>query len=240
VTFVSDVATFPAAGSGVFVDNAPDAKGERNVMITELLFGGDFQVNTFKVPQLRNLYDKFGFSLKAPRSLSGFGFFHDGWDTLDKFISRFRGIVNDQEVSDIIAFLMTFSGSDLTMGAHDNLVEPPGTLSKDSDAAVGKQITFDGANNLEATLLARLGEMTSMADAGKIGLVANGIWNGRKRGFAYTGSGVLQSIRAGETTTASASGAEITFTVVPKGSETRIGIDRDLDGILDFSDRSIQ
>ena len=111
---------------------------------------------------------------------------------------------------------------------------------------MGKQITFDGTNNLDPGLLARLGDMTGMADAGKIGLVANGIWQARRRGFAYTGASVLQSDHAGETTTvdalrtAAASGAEITFTVVPKGSETRIGIDRDLDGILDFDDRIIQ
>jgi len=246
VTFVGDVSRFPAAGSGIFVDNVPGAKGERNLMITGLPFGDANQINTFKVPQLRNLYDKRGFTLKVPRSLSGFGFAQDGSDTLDSFISHFGGIVNDQEVSDIISFLMTFSGSDLPMGSLTTLEEPPGTLSKDAHAAVGKQITFDGTNNLDPGLLARLGDMTGMADAGKIGLVANGIWQARRRGFAYTGASVLQSDHAGETTTvdalrtAAASGAEITFTVVPKGSETRIGIDRDLDGILDFDDRIIQ
>ncbi len=246
VTFVGDVNTFPQAGSGTYVDNLPGPKNETNLMITGLLFGSDNQVNTFKVPQLRNLYDKRGFTLKNARSLSGFGFFHDGSDTLDKFIGRFVGIENDQETSDIVAFLMSFSGSDLPMGTHDSLEEPPGTLSKDAHAAVGRQITFDGSNNLDAGLTATLGQFTAMADAGRVGLVAHGIWNGRKRGFAYQSGGVLQSDRSSETTTvdtlrlAALAGAEITFTVVPKGSETRIGIDRDLDGILDYSDSRIQ
>ena len=246
VTFVGDTATFPTAGSGVFVDNAVGTKGERNLMITGLLFGGDNQVNTFKVPQLRNLYDKRGFSLKQPRSLSGFGYFHDGSDTLDKFISRFRGIVNDQETSDIIAFLMAFSGSDLVMGTLNTLEEPPGNLSKDSHAAVGKQVTFNGANNVDVGLLARLAEMQAQADSGKVGLVAHGLRGGKKRGHAYTSAGVMQTDRTGETITveslrlAAAGGAEITFTVVPKGSETRMGIDRDLDGILDNGDSRIQ
>lgn len=246
VTFVGDTATFPNAGSGVFVENTAGSKGEANRMITGLLFGGDNQVNTFKVPQLRNMYDKSGFTLKKARSASGFGFFHDGSDTLDKFFSRFVGIVNDQEVSDLVAFMMTFSGSDLPEGSLTNLVEPPGGTSKDSHAAVGKQVTFNGANNTDAALISRLAEMQAQADAGKVGLVAHGIRAGKKRGHAYTSGGVMQSDRTGETITVdslrlgAASGIEMTFTVVPKGSETRIGIDRDLDGILDYSDRSIK
>ncbi len=246
VTFVGDIARFPEAGSGTFVVNAPGSRGESNRMITGLLFGGNNQVNTFKVPQLRTLYDKRGFSLKVPRSLSGFGYFHDGSDTLDKFLSRFVGFVNDQEVADIIAFLMAFSGSDLPVGTLDTLTEPPGDLSKDSHAAVGKQITFDGTNNADAALIVRLNDAMVMANANRIGLVAHGIRSGKKRGFSYIGGGVMQSDRISETYTVdtlrllAAGLSEITFTVVPKGSETRIGIDRDLDGILDAEDRSIQ
>lgn len=246
LTFVGDAATFPNAGSGVYVENAPGSKGEANLMITGLLFGGGNQVNTFKVPQLRNMYDKSGFTLKKARSSSGFGYFHDGSDTLDKFFSRFTGIVNDQEVSDLVAFMMTFSGSDLPSGSLTNLVEPLGVSSKDSHAAVGKQVTFNGANNTDAALISRVAEMQAQADAGKVGLVAHGLRGGKKRGHAYTSGGVMQSDRTGETITVDSlrlgavSGAEMTFTVVPKGSETRIGIDRDLDGILDYSDKSIK
>ncbi len=55
----------------------------------------------------------------------------------------------------------------------------------------------------------------------------------------HTGGGGLQSDRQNETTSMQAlrqsviAGAEVTFTVVPLGTEVRIGVDRDLDGCFD-------
>src|SRR5262249_50719160 len=60
--------------------------------------------------------------------------------------------------------------------------------------------------------------------------------------YNNNGTGVWQSDRAGERATtdelraAAGAGSEITFTVVPLGSQTRIGIDRDEDGLLDGND----
>lgn len=243
VTFVGDEFRFPDRGAGIYVDNAVGSKGERNLMLTALRFGdGTTQVNTVKVPHLRNMHDKRGLSLKKSPSLSGFGYFNDGSASLDKFITTFDGVASDQDSADIIAFLLSFSGSDLPMGSHDNLLEPPGLPSKDSHAAVGGQVTFNGANNANAALIARLGILQTQADAGKVGLVAHGIVSGNKRGYAYTSAGAMKADSGSETATADSlrlsagSGAEITFTAVPKGSETRLGIDRDQDGVLDFDD----
>ena len=60
-----------------------------------------------------------------------------------------------------------------------------------------------------------------------------------QRGWYYLGGGVFQSDRERETvaTDVLVSGAgpknELTFTAVPKGSEKRIGVDRDRDGYYD-------
>jgi hypothetical protein len=67
----------------------------------------------------------------------------------------------------------------------------------------------------------------------------HGVRGGLPRGYAYIGAGRFQSDRAGESLEASAllasaaPGSELTYTVVPRGTATRIGIDRDLDGCLD-------
>ena len=65
------------------------------------------------------------------------------------------------------------------------------------------------------------------------------IRSGLPRGAKYNGSSTWLSDRAAESfttsqlTTGAAIGAEMTFTVVPKGTELRLGIDRDLDGWRD-------
>ena len=66
-----------------------------------------------------------------------------------------------------------------------------------------------------------------------------GLVNNEHRGYAFIGSGSYQSDRAAEIVDEAAllslpgAGAELTFTLVPLGSETRIGIDRDEDGFFD-------
>jgi DNA-binding beta-propeller fold protein YncE len=237
VVFVGDIKKFPEPGSGMYVPVPTGPDGEHHQTISVLRFTKG--PRTFKVPHFRNLYKKVGFEKTRPVSRSGFGFFHDGGETLESFISRFPRMDSDQEVADMLALLLAFSGSDLPEGALDNLLEPPGPQSNDAHAAVGKQLTFRGANNGDAAAIALLAQMTGLADAGKVGLVAKGRRAGAQRGYVYTGGGVFQSDRAAETTTTdtlrlgSAAGSELTFTVVPYGTQTRIGIDRDVDGVFD-------
>lgn len=238
--FVGNIRRFPLAGSGVFETNAPGPNNERHLMITGVSFADE--VRTFKVPQLRNLYTRVGFERTQLRSRSGFGFFHDGGEGLVSFISRFPNMTSDQQVADIVAFMLAFSGSDLPASTLETLTEPPGPRSQDSHAAVGKQVTVNGTNNSDQAVIDRLAQMASLADAGKVGLVAKGRRDGVQRGYTYVGGGVFQSDRALETITTdslrlnAAAGAEMTFTVVPFGSQTRIGIDRDGDGIYDGDD----
>jgi hypothetical protein len=244
VRFVGDRSHFPEPGSGVYEPMLAGPDGEHHLMSTLLTIAGSLR--TFKVPHLRNLNKRVGFERALVTSRSGFGFLHDGGEALASFLSRFPEMTSDQEVADFIAFLLSFPGSDLPQGALDNLQEPPGPASQDSHAAVGKQVTVNVTNTNDPAVIARLDEMIALADLGKVGWVAKGLRAGVQRGYSYIGGGVFQSDRAGETATkeelrlgAAAPGAAMTFTVVPKGSETRIGIDRDLDGILDADDSQL-
>src|SRR6185369_13786601 len=96
----------------------------------------------FKVAQLRSLPEKVGFNLNGP-SLAGFGFLHDGRvDSLTRFLQDGFGFLDDQQTANLIAFLISFSGSDLPLAATstDPNIAPGTALSQDVPAALGKQL----------------------------------------------------------------------------------------------------
>ena len=196
---------------------------------------------SMKVPQLRNEYRKVGFNLTQTQNLSGFGLLHDGTvDSIERFVSEpVFTVTGDQMVADLTAFMLAFSGSDLPQGSPTNPLEPPGGASKDSPASVGLQTTVQDGLSIPPAQAALLSTMQALADSGKVGLVAKGKQAGIARGWAYVGGGLLQSDRAQERIglaaleAAASTGNELTFTIVPRGTQTRIGIDRDLDGCLD-------
>ena len=198
----------------------------------------------FKVAQLRNLYEKEGMELTQQASTAGFGFSHHGAvDSLARFLSNpVFLLMNDQEVADMVAFLLAFSGSDLPHGDASNMLEPPGPDSKDSHAAVGRQITLSSAW-MSSEQSARVDAFLALADSGKVGLVVKGRQGGAARGYTYVGGGDFQSDRASQRVSAAmlrtlaSPGNELTWTVVPKGTERRIGVDQDEDGVLDRDDR---
>jgi YVTN family beta-propeller protein len=196
---------------------------------------------TMKVPQLRNLYDKVGFDLTQPVNRAGFGFMHDGAvDTLARFVEEpafFPGSL--QDVADLVAFLLSFSGSDLPAGKVEvSKSQPPGSPSQDTHAAVGRQATIAGP--IAPATQAFVDSLVAMAAAGDVGLIVKGSVAGEARGFAYDpATGRFQSDRAAESwdpaqVVASAQpGGELTYTAVPSGTEVRAGIDRDSDGWFD-------
>ena len=191
-----------------------------------------------KVPHLRNLYERVGSEATKLTSRAGFGYLHDGGiDSLTRFVSDPSFQPADvQEVADLVAFLLAFSGSDLT----DELrfpFEPPGTPSQDTHASVGRQVTIAGAVPPPERVLFR--SLLGLAQQGRIGLIAKGVREGATRGYFYVGDGLFQSDRELETITLQALrsgigvGSELTFTAVPLGAEQRIGVDRDEDGYYD-------
>ncbi|MHC4429703.1 MAG: YncE family protein, partial [Planctomycetota bacterium] len=173
---------------------------------------------SMKIPQLRNMHEKTGFSETGTNN-RGFGYIHDGSVfTLFNFL-EFPGFnfANDQERRDVDAYMMAFA--------------------TDTHAGVGVQATLP--DNGAADQPASVSDLVSLAAGGTVGLVANGVVDGEARGWYLVDAETFQSDRAAETITtddlmaAAGSGEEITFTVVPAGSETRIGVDRDEDGYFD-------
>ena len=209
--------------------------GERHHM----LHRRNGQGQTIKVPHLRNLYERVGFDTTQLSNRAGFGFINDGvMDSLARFmnISNFE-FQSDQETADMVAFLLSFSGSDLPVGSDTDLLHAPGTLSQDTHAAVGHQVTVDA--DLTPAEVDRIVEMIGLADIGAIGLVARGRLDGEDRGFTYLTGGTWQSDLAADThstgqlTAMPGPSGNLTVTAVPFGTQVRMGIDRDEDGFLD-------
>ncbi|MFZ4575990.1 MAG: hypothetical protein ACOYN0_16495, partial [Phycisphaerales bacterium] len=221
---------------------AAGPQGERHLMMVSV----DGSTNTaIKVPQFRNAYEKGGFNTTKLENTAGFGFLHDGSvDSLERFIAEPAfNVVSDQEVADLTALVLAISGSELPMGSASNPLEPPGPLSKDTHAAVGVQTTLVSQASAPASQLTLITTMITLANTNKVGLVVKGVVAGEPRGYTYTGANTFATDRAGQTITASAlralaaPGGELTYLIVPKGSETRIGIDRDVNGCLNGDER---
>jgi len=237
--------------SATFPEVALGPNGQKHLIMVAV--DGSTQ-DAIKIPQTRNLYKKVGFEMTPghTQNRAGFGFTHDGSvDSIARFVSEpIFNVRHDQDVANLVAFMLAFSGSDLPLGTTStsnvlSTLEPLGELSNDSHAATGKQLTITttGAN---ATL-------TSMiAQANKVGpnprgldLVARGRdGNGVMRGWHFNNTtnpnfisdrdsdaGISEAtLRA-----LASAGNPLTFTLVPRGSGRRIGTDRDGDN---FGDRS--
>jgi hypothetical protein len=199
----------------------------------------------FKIPSLRNLFDKTGMDLLHTNSRAGFGFSHDGTvDALPRFIQDSFQITNDQVTADLTAFLLSFTGSDLIQGSIANPNFAPGLPSLDTPAAVGFQTLLAATD--ESSILDRMIALASSA-SNRVDLVVKGNEGGLPRGWFFDrASGLFQSDRRAETETPAAlrafagAGSEQVYTLVPIGSGERIGIDRDADGFFDRDELDAQ
>ena len=208
------------------------------------LFGTDgaasFEGETqhFKIPHLRNLYQKVGmFGMPAVPftaagdnastgdQIRGFGFIHDGSiDTLERF---FRATV------------FTFSGGDPERKQVEQFMF---AMDSDLKPVVGQQVTLDAGN--AGAVGARIDLLTSQATIGNCDLVVKGRVGGLPRGWTRPPTGGFRSDKAVEATLsdnalrdiAAIPGQELTYSCVPPGSGARIGIDRDEDAVLDGDD----
>jgi len=220
------------------VEIPPGPDGELHHAVVSL--DGSTNVS-IKIPHLRNLYERVGFETTQAANRAGFGFLHDGSvDSLARFLTEpVFAVTSDQQVANLVAFMLSFSGSDLPAGSASDLLEPPGPASRDAHAAVGAQETLVDEGTAGIEQLARLAQMVALAEAGHVGLVVKGLQGGIARGYAYAGADTFQSDRAAETLgvaalrAAAGPGSELTYTLVPEGTERRIGIDRDCDDALD-------
>jgi YVTN family beta-propeller protein len=215
---------------GGFVPILPGPKGERHHALVSI---DQSTQRAFKTPQTRNVYDKVGFETTRPTSRAGFGFFHDGSvDSITRFVSEDVFTPNNvQEVADLVALLLCFSGSDY--GNPVEAFEPPGTASKDAHASVGKQVTL--SSNAPGPGRSLLDSLVVLANGNRIDLVAHAAG----RGWKHASGSNFDRDQAGQSetlTTLLARGEAVTFTAVPKGSGRRVGIDRDRDTLLDYDE----
>jgi YVTN family beta-propeller protein len=180
-----------------------------------------------KVPHLRNLYQKVHFdNSPGAESLAGFGLEHDGIKaglTQVHTGPRFESIQDDETIiNNLTAFLLCFE---------------TGTRP-----AVGYNLTVRQDNLSSAGLTNEWNTLEQQALQGRIDLIAKAEFGGL---FYDRGSRNYRSDLQADLTRSRAwiesqvtQGATVTVMGVPLGSGLRMGIDRDLDGSLDGTNRS--
>ncbi|MEM6573591.1 MAG: hypothetical protein AAF736_04930 [Pseudomonadota bacterium] len=181
-----------------------------------------------KTAQLRNLYDKVGMDAQSAESLSGFGFLHDGSvDTLARFVAlEAFELDSDQDVADLVALMLAFSGSDFGPDPSPGSVTAP--QSQDTHAAVGRQVTSTGGSPTS-----ELNTLSVLAAAGAIDLVAHGSGNSWVQQGLEFSPAQGDSIGLRDLSASASAAAPITFTAVSSGLGERLGLDRDHDGLTD-------
>lgn len=195
----------------------------------------------FKVPQLRNMYKKTGFDLETLENTSGFGYLHDGSvDTLVRFFAEpLFDLGTAQRLSDVLAMMFAFSGSEFpgwdADNPFDNVVDP----GLDTHAGVGRQVAWSGVAPPEA--LDMLNAFTvAAANSERVELMASIEINGRARGAVLSGETVLLD-GAGQTMTVPEllnrpEGTTVVVTLAPAGHAVRLVMDRDGDGVLNHDE----
>ena len=127
---------------------------------------------SIKIPQTRAIHEKVGMDLTQTNVQAGFGFLHDGSiPSIAHFLSSPAfTFVSDQQLANVIAFMLSFAGSDLPNGSVNNPLFPPGTASNDTHAGVGTQTTI---TDWATAPLAQIGLVTAMmGDAQRLGRAA--------------------------------------------------------------------
>ncbi len=196
---------------------------------------------TMKTPQLRNIHERTGFNTTQLESTAGFGYLHDGAvDSVERFIAEPVFTVNSvQQVANLTAFMMSFGGGRNSLGSPTELLQPPGPPSQIAHAAVGTQTTLRNGGAPDPARVALINSMLAEAAVDDVSVIVKGRVAGEDRGWMLNAGSTFQSDRASESISLvalqalAAPGSELTFTLVPDGSQLRMGIDRDLDGYYD-------
>jgi YVTN family beta-propeller protein len=193
-----------------------------NTKIIRFLFT---PVQPFKVPQLRNVYQKLNFTKRKPASIDGFGLVHDGSVmSVFELLSEPRfGALSQDSVSKI--HLSAF------VTAFDTGTAP----------AVGYSRTFTAASLGDSAAMSDWALLERQAAAGNIDLIVKGTIDSARRGLLYrpvdddyrADTIALSPLSRIALTARLLAGDTLTVMGVPPGSGVRMGVDRDLDGVLD-------
>jgi hypothetical protein len=203
----------------------------------------------FKVPHLRNLYQKVGMfgharspffpegdgAFMGPQ-VRGTGFLHDGSvPTLFDFLGASAFSLNETQQRQLEAFLMEFDSDLAPIVGQQTTV----TASSGSGVLARVDLLIQRANTTYYT-------SPTLGVVKECDLIAKGVVNSEQRGWLYVGSNNFQSDLGGDVlwsknqliSAATQPGNALTFTCVPPGSGRRMGIDRDSDNVLDANDTS--
>jgi DNA-binding beta-propeller fold protein YncE len=205
--------------------------GTDGTMATE----GPGVAEDMKIPHLRNMYQKVGmFAVNSQLSqfpnlgpqIRGFGFDNSGaHGTIFDFLSEDVFTLNDADTRLVEELALAFPS--------------------DMNPIVGQQVTVTPDNRNRGDVNGRLNLLVQRAlvinPVPECELVAHTVLQNQALGFVFDNQSVLVASDPdiGATTvndlinTATQQGSNVTFTCVPPGNGTRIGVDRDSDGVFD-------
>ncbi|MBL7962622.1 MAG: beta-propeller fold lactonase family protein [Flavobacteriales bacterium] len=197
-------------------------------------------LNTNMTPDLRSTYRKNGFFYNTTECTSGFGMMSDGvMETL------FNQGGTGQYLGDYEPELLSWSGGITQVNSPQShtfdLVHPV----QDALPAVGMRMTVNGSVGVPS----RVTTLRNWVDKypTDYALIVKGVYNGQLRGFYYLGGGNYQPDENGAAPVAhtalmthAQAGNPLTWTVVHPNTKIRHGVDRDADGIFDFTDGEVE
>lgn len=196
----------------------------------------NMSLNTNMTPDLRSTYKKNGFFYNTTECTSGFGLMADGvMETI------FNQAGTNHYLGDYEPELLSWSGGITqanSSASHEfDLVHP----TQDALPAVGMRMTLNGG-------VGSIGRVATLRNwvnkyPTDYALVVKGRWNGELRGFYYLGSNNYQPDQNGAAPVThsdllahAAAGNPLTWTIVHPTTKIRHGVDRDMDGIYDYTD----
>jgi YVTN family beta-propeller protein len=196
------------------------------------LFNGaqEGESQDFKIPHMRNMYEKVGFDVIRPQlqggngnnigltnQKKGFGFIHDGSVSLTEFLAAPVFTSTTQQERDLFAFALAF---------------PTETFP-----AVGRQQLVTDTNKNDSTVISTINTLIAQAEASACDVIAKGTFGGTAKGYVYDRNAnnfVPDTLNEAAVTEAALRGSVqpgdvLTYMGVPAGAGSRMGIDRDRD-----------
>lgn len=193
-----------------------------SMSVTRNGFANDEIGSHIMPPSLSGIYDKIGYEYGR----AGFGFFHNGVAGI-KRASRFNEKESDPG---LLAELLTLDSPTGPLRGGARRLVP--------HAGVGQQLTLNGiVSDSDRNLLKTFIRIAS--DSEHAALIAKARIQKIPRGFAFRSGQIFDADRTGEAQTRdqliglAEAGTPVTFTLVAEGTERRLGLDLNNDGVLD-------
>lgn len=197
-------------------------------------------LNQNMVPDLRTVYRKNGFFYNTTECTSGFGMMSDGI-----MATVFNEGGTASYLGDYEPELLSWSGGIDAVNSppsqNFDLVHP----SQDAMPAVGLRHTLSAGVGSTAQLTT----MKTLVNDKPLeyAMVVKGIYGGAQRGFYYLGSDNYQPdlngappVTHAALVSSAQAGSPLSWTLVHPSTKIRHGVDRDMDGIYDFTDGDVE